>query len=533
MIRILLLKFGFNMIKKGIVLKTFSLIKKNSYFDSVTLMGISKNLNELEGVLNVSVSMGTELNQSLLRDGKMNTPETDTATPNDLMIVFQLENEDDAQKVIEAVEKSLVKRTASTASKSKPVGIKSALNASPEANMVVISLPGEYAAFEAKKALLNNLHVMIFSDNVSIEDELMLKTLAHERGLLVMGPDCGTAIINQKALCFANAVEKGRVGVIGASGTGTQEITVLLDQYGLGVSQVIGTGGRDLSKSINAIMMCDALAALANDPETDLIILVSKPPEASVAEKVYKLAQTISKPVVACFLTEGESSASNGNIHFANTLEDGAQKAITILNADFQTEEESVNPAVVAAAIQQLGAKQKYVRGVFCGGTLTDEARIVFKNKNPGFPCFGNTPKKAEEKLADPKVSQANSFVDMGDDAFTVGKPHPMIDPTLRNQRIVQEACDPETAVILINVVLGFGSHADPAGIVLEGINEVREQAKTLGHEVVFVGYVLGTDKDPQNLHAQIQKLKSAGVILGKTNAHAARIAADIIKGIQ
>ena len=514
-------------------MKIFSLIKKNSYFDSVTLMGISKRLGELAGVFNVSVSMGTELNQSLLRDSKMNTLETDEATPNDLMITFQLEEEGNADSVFDAVEKALVKRSGSSASKSKPVGMKSALDVLPDANMVVISLPGEYAAFEARKALQNDLHVMVFSDNVSIEDELMLKTLAHEKGLLLMGPDCGTAIINQKALCFANVVSKGRVGVIGASGTGTQEVTVLLDQYGLGVSQVIGTGGRDLSKTINAVMMCDALQALANDPDTDLIMLVSKPPEASVAEKVCRLAQGIAKPVVACFLSEGESAKSTGTLHFANTLEEGVHKAITVLNPDFLAEEESVNPAEVAAAIKRLGQGQKYVRGIFCGGTLTDEARIVFKNKNKGLPCYANTSKKAEEKLADPHISQANSFVDMGDDVFTVGKPHPMIDPTLRNQRIVQEATDPATAVILIDVVLGFGSHEDPAGVALEGIREARKQLHSLGRDVIFVGYVLGTDKDPQHMQAQVQKLKSAGVILGRTNAHAARIAAEIIKGIR
>ncbi len=511
-------------------MKIFSLIKKNAYFDSVTLMGISKRLSDLDGVLNVSVSMGTELNQTLLRDGGLSTPETDAATPNDLMIVFQLENAGDADSVMEAVEKALVRRSASSTGKSKPAGIKSALDIMPDANLAVISLPGEYAAFEARKALQNNLHVMIFSDNVSLEDELMLKTMAHEKGLLLMGPDCGTAIINQKALCFANAVNKGRVGVIGASGTGTQEVTVLLDQYGLGICQVIGTGGRDLSKTINAIMMCDALQALAQDPETDLILLVSKPPEASVAEKVCRLAQSVAKPVVACFLSEGKSAPSDGNLHFANTLEEGVHTAVSVLNADFKAEEEGVGSADVAAAVKRLGKTQKYVRGVFCGGTLTDEARIVFKNKNPGVACYGNTAKKADEKLADPHVSRANSFVDMGDDVFTVGKPHPMIDPTLRNPRIVQEAMDPETAVILVDVVLGFGSHADPAGVTLEGIQEARQKAQ--GRDIVFVGYVLGTDSDPQHLQAQVHKLKSAGVILGKTNAHAARIAAEIIKGI-
>lgn len=514
-------------------MRTFSLIKKNSYFDSVTLMGISKRLNELDSIFNVSVSMGTELNQALLRDSGMNTSETDVATPNDLMIVFQLDNENSADEAFNIVEKALTKRSSTTAGQSKPAGIKSALDLLPGANMAVISLPGEYAAFEAKKALLNGLHVMIFSDNVSIEDELMLKTLAHEKGLLVMGPDCGTAIINQKALCFANEVGKGKVGIVGASGTGTQEISVLLDQYGQGVSQVIGTGGRDLSKQINAIMMCDALEALADDPETDLIILVSKPPEDSVAEKVYQQAQKVAKPVIACFLKEGESATSWGNIHFANTLEEGAHKAINILNLDFETEEEAVNPAEVSAAISRLNSQQKYVRGVFCGGTLTEEARIIFKRENSDLACFSNVAKKDAEKLADPHISQANSFIDMGDDVFTQGKPHPMIDPTLRTHRIVQEAADPSTAVILLDTVLGFGSHSDPAATTLEGIKQAQQLLKNQKREVIFVGYVLGTDKDPQYKPAQIQQLKSAGVILGKTNAHAARIAAEIIKGVQ
>jgi succinyl-CoA synthetase alpha subunit len=516
-----------------IKLKIFCLIKKNTYFDSVTLMGITKRLASLEGVLNLSVSMGSDLNKALLRDSGMSTPEAEAATPNDLIISFCLEDEENTAQLFESIEKGLVNRNKGGASKAKPVGIKSALNASPDANMVVISLPGEYAVLEAKRALQQDLHVMMFSDNVSIEDELMLKSLAHQKGLLMMGPDCGTAIINRKALCFANVVNQGRVGVIGASGTGTQEITVLLDQYGYGVSQVIGTGGRDLSKNINAIMMCDALQALAQDPGTDLIVLVSKPPEVSVAEKVSHLAKQAGKPVVVCFLSEGISRASDANLHFANTLEEGAQKAVALLNTSAKVAPVAVDTALVAELSNKLDAGQKYVRGVFCGGTLTDEARIIFKNQCPDLPCYSNVAKKPEEKLVNPNESVKNSFVDMGDDAFTVGKPHPMIDPTLRNLRLIQEAVDPQTAVILLDIVLGFGSNEDPAGVTLEGIEAAKKAAQQQGREVIFVGYVLGTDKDPQIMKLQMQKLESAGVILGKNNAHAARIAAAIIKGIQ
>lgn len=514
-------------------MKIFCLIKKNTYFDSVTLMGITKRLASLEGIMNLSVSMGSDLNKALLLDSGMSTPEAEAATPNDLIISFSLEDEENAVNVFESIEKGLVKRSNSNSNKTKPVGIKSALNISPDANMVVISLPGEYAVSEAKRALQNDLHVMMFSDNISIEDELKLKSFAHDKGLLMMGPDCGTAIINQKALCFANAVNQGHIGVIGASGTGTQELTVLLDQYGYGISQVIGTGGRDLSKSINAIMMCDALQALAQDPETDLIVLVSKPPEDSVADKVTSLARQVGKPVVICFLSEGTSLASDANLHFANTLEEGAQKAVMLLDAYAKVTPVKVDQPLVAEKINLLNPTQKYIRGVFCGGTLTEEARIIFKNQCPGLSCYSNVAKKQEEKLTNPNKSVENSFVDMGDDTFTVGKPHPMIDPTLRNLRLIQEASDPQTAVILLDVVLGFGSNEDPAGVTLEGIESARQVARKQGREIIIVCYVLGTDKDPQSMALQKQKLESAGVLLGESNAHAARIAAEIIRGIQ
>lgn len=513
-------------------MNTFSLIKKNSYFDSVTLMGISKRLSTLEGVEQVSVSMGTELNRTLLQDSGMNTPETDSATPNDLMIVFTLAAGGVQQTVLEEIEKALTRRAATTSAQHKPAGLKSALDIMPDANMAIISLPGQYAAFEAQKALKNNMHVMLFSDNVSLEEERALKQFAHEKGLLVMGPDCGTAIINQKGLCFANVVRKGRVGLVGASGTGMQEVTVLLDHNGVGISQAIGVGGRDLSEAIGAIMTCDALEALHSDAETDVIILVSKPPYPSVAEKVRTLAAGFSKPVVLCFLQETPSGASQGNVHFASTLEEGAIKACALMGVSVNVPC-GLNNGEMATLRAKLQPAQKQIRGIFCGGTLTEEARIEFKRINASLPCYSNTSKKKEEQLVDPHKCAGNCFVDMGDDAFTVGKPHPMIAPELRSERMAQEAADPACAVILFDVVLGYGSHESPAEVALEGVAKARAVAKARGQEIIFVAYVLGSEQDPQSKKAQEVALQSAGVLLGATNAHAARMAAQIIKEAQ
>src|SRR5690606_14776291 len=125
--------------------------------------------------------------------------------------------------------------------------------------------PGVYAAFEAFRALENNLNVMMFSDNVTVEDEIKLKDLAVKKDLLMMGPDCGTAIINGVGLCFANKIKRGPIGLVAASGTGLQEVTVLIDQFGGGISQAIGVGGRDLSKDVMGRMTLHAINALNAD----------------------------------------------------------------------------------------------------------------------------------------------------------------------------------------------------------------------------------------------------------------------------
>lgn len=513
-----------------------AVVKKNAYYDSVTLMAISKKIEEISGVVNAVVSMGTDMNKELIQNAGMATEDVEEAGPSDLVIALKVEDESIVDKVLNEVEDALKKKTSSKGEvEVAPSSIASAVKVLPDANIAVISLPGQYAASEAMRALKKGLHVMLFSDNVTVEQEVELKKYAHEQGLLVMGPDCGTAIINNKGLCFANEVRNGSIGIVGASGTGTQEVSVLVDRFGGGVSQVIGTGGRDLSEAVGGIMMCDALAALNADENTKVIVLISKPPVKVVADKVLEEAAKCSKPVVVCFINSGLETSQGTNIYFEGTLEGAAYKAVSLIGKANACEDKCLEEysSLTSKFQGKRNADQKYVRGLFCGGTLCDEAMYLFKDsvRDTGVNVYCNVAKKQEEKMADPYISIEHSFVDLGDDIFTVGKPHPMIDPSLRNPRIVQEAKDPNVALILMDVVLGYGSHRDPAGVTLEGIREAKSIAEKEGRSLCFVAYVCGTDKDLQDFAAQEAKLAAEGVIIAKSNAKAARLAAAIIRG--
>jgi len=371
---------------------------------------------------------------------------------------------------------------------------------------------------------------MMFSDNVTIEDEKALKEYAHEAGLLMMGPDCGTAIINNIGLCFANAVKPGNIGIVGASGTGTQEVSVLVDRFGGGVSQVLGTGGRDLTEAIGGIMMLDCLAALERDEATKVIILISKPPAKVVDDKILAQVEKCSKPVVVCFINAANKSGEIKNAVFSSSLEDAAKLAVKLAVGETEAGakcEHNAFAAMAASVKVKLSAKQKYVRGLFCGGTLCDEAMYIVKEKVG--QIYSNIAKEADSKLVNPHVSQGHTFIDLGDDVFTVGRPHPMIEPSLRLPRIIAEAKDSETAVILLDVETGFGGHADPAGVILPAIIEAKNIAKAAGRHLEIIAYVCGTDKDPQSRTEQEKKLAAVGVALAKSNARAAYLAAAIV----
>jgi len=508
-----------------------NIIIKNRYVDSVMLMSISAKVKSAGGVKEVSAMMGTGANKELLEAIKLLDDSGRGAAPMDIIIAVEAADDEAIQKAVAAIEELLSKRetTIVSAEEAPPQSLSRALEIRPNAKLLFISLPGAYARREAEAALERGLHVMIFSDNVSIEEEIALKTKARDLGLIVMGPDCGTAIINGVALGFANVVSRGAVGIIGASGTGIQEVSCIVSNMGHGITHAIGLGGRDLKEEIGGIGMLMGIDALDADKDTKLIVLISKPPAPTVAAKILDRAKRCSKPVVVNFLKGDPAEAAKRGLAFSPTLEGAALMAVAALKGEKHAPAET-SPELQSRAKEArdtLKPAQKYVRGLFSGGTLCDEALLILRDSIGD--CYSNIPLNPELKLKDPKKSTGNCLVDLGDDEFTKGRPHPMIDFTLRCERIVQEAEDSETAVILLDVVLGYGSHPDPAGALVPAIEKAREIAGAGGRSLVFVASITGTDGDPQNRSRQMAALESAGVLIAPTNAQAARLAGAIV----
>ena len=507
-------------------------IKRNTYFDSVSLMSLSTKANRVEGVEQAVVAMATEMNKGVLRNVGLFVADVEAAGNGDLMIVVKSASEEGAAKALQEIE-ALLK----AGNKAGPIGggevryatIDNAVRHVPEANLAIISVPGEYAAREAKKALDNNLHVLMFSDNVAIEDEVALKRLAHEKGLLMMGADCGTAILGGVGLCFANVVRRGNIGIVGASGTGSQEVSVRIHDFGGGITQLIGTGGRDLSEAVGGIMMIDALRALDADPATEVIVLVSKPPAKSVEKKVLAEVKACRKPVVVCLLGGTEAAVVEAGAHFAKTTKEAALKAVILAGKkEEEINKRALNLPLIAEVKAKLAAEQKYIRALLCGGTLCEEMAFLAREKYDN--VYSNIAKDPAYRLADVNVSREHSFIDFGDDDFTRGRPHPMIDPSLRIERIIKEAQDPEVGVMILDFILGFGSHPDPVGVTLPAIAKAKEMAAARGQHLEILGYVLGTDADTPALAEQTKKLSDAGVTIASSCTNSGLLARGFVE---
>jgi succinyl-CoA synthetase alpha subunit len=505
-------------------------IVPREYRDSVSLMQLSAMLSKLPGVEQASAVMATENNLALLAEAGMRV-ELDGAHANDLLIVVQGEKSALPAALEEAL-KGLTRQAddpaADTRAAPRPRSIAMALKTGGDANLALISTPGDYAAAEAMKALRLGLNVMLFSNNVSEEEELALKRFARERDLIVMGPDCGTAIVNGTPLAFANVVRRGPIGAVGASGTGLQQVTVLVDRLGAGISQALGTGGRDLHREIGGISMLKGLKDLAADAATEVIVLISKPPAPEVAEKVLAEAAKAGKPVVVNFLGAEPKSVARKGVHAVRTLEDAARAAVAL--ARKEKPRESYAEDVSAPPGLRFSETQRYIRGLYSGGTFCYEATLLLSEQFAD--VRSNTPTRSAAALGDVWKSERHTLIDLGDDVFTRGRPHPMIDYRLRTERIVKEAEDPETAVILLDVVLGYGSIPDPAGELVPAIHRARAAAAAQGRTVAFVGHICGTAADPQDLARQTRALGEAGMALTESNAQAVRLAAAIASAL-
>ncbi len=489
----------------------------NLYRDSVSLMQLSAALAKMPGVEQASAIMATPANLDLLREAGLMNGEL-AASPNDLLVAVRGKSAAPLQAALAAAVAALDKPPERVAgggpAQQLPRSLQMGLAQAPQANLALISVPGEYAAAEAMKALRLGLNVMLFSDNVSLDDEAALKKFARERKLLVMGPDCGTAIVDGIPLGFANAVRRGAIGVVGASGTGTQQVTSLVHRLGAGISHAIGTGGHDLHRDVGGITMLQGLERLARDPQTKAIVLISKPPAPEVAQAVLDAARRAGKPVVVNFV--GSSlQLKDKNLFSVKTLEEAARAAVALAAGKRPPRSVAFNKTIPRISFKK---SQRFIRGLYSGGTFCYEATALLGN------AWSNTPIDAARKLADPWKSKEHSLVDLGDDVFTRGRPHPMIDHRLRNERLLEEAADPAVAVILFDVVLGYGSHPDPAAEMLPALRKARKRP------VALVASVCGTDEDPQGLARQEAALREAGVLLADSNARAVMLASALVK---
>lgn len=506
------------------------IIKKGVYFDSVSLMIVSKELNKTEGITDSSVVMGTNENKAILKMADLYTNEFDHADDTDMLISVNAEDEQSFKNALDFIEKQLkaIRKTSDDSSDFAPKSFESALKLIPDANLSLISVAGKYAVNEVQKALNAGLHVMLFSDNVSVEEELKMKNNAVEKKLLMMGPDCGTAIINGIPLAFANVVNSGNIGIVAASGTGLQEVSSVISNLGGGISQAIGTGGRDVKKEVGGIMFIEALKALEKDEQTKVITLISKPPHPEVLQKIAAEIKKLKKPVVAIFIGADKKTITESGAIPAGNLEEAAIISVAFSeNTDYKQAVNKLNNRKeknrnLAEKLAE-NNKGKYIRGLYSGGTLCDEAQLLLKD-TLGF-TYSNTPLNPDYQLPDIWKSKDHTIIDMGDDEFTAGRPHPMIDYSLRNRRIVDEAEYVNTAVILLDVVLGYGSNLNPDA----ELAPVFEQAKKINPNLVIICSVTGTDKDPQDRAKVKQALENAGAIVMNTNVEAVELAESVV----
>ena len=499
------------------------IVKKNRYVDSVSLMGVSERVTAMQGIENAEAQMATCANQDVLQMLGYDIPKS--VTPNDLVIAITAEDEGSYNAALKLAEDIIDHKNVD-----KDKNYSDINQIDPEEDqydLCQISLPGEYAAAEAKKALAKGMDLFIFSDNVSLEEELELKLLGQSLGKLVMGPDAGVALIGGVALAAGSIIRSGPIGIVGASGSGAQEVGCIIEKCGLGVSNIIGTGGRDLYPQIGGITMKAGIRRMEEDPDTKVIVLVSKLADLGVMDQVLTLADGCCKPVVAVFLGSDENLFANHKVHGAFSLEEAALKAVELAGGDvsgFRYQDEELE-ALVQSCMGKLRPEQKYFRGLYCGGTFTEEALQYFAAHNQGVALYSNLKNAYSTKLSDAEHSVGHAILDLGAEDFTAKAPHPVFDPSLRLKRLRQELEDPQVAVVLLDFITGPGVAYDPISAF------ARECAKYPG--IIFISNICGSLEDPQNVEEKQKLLENAGVIVTKSNFQSTRLASALMNALE
>lgn len=496
-------------------------VYKNQYQDSVRLMSISREAAKLDGVSKVLALLGTVSNKDVIARLGLKDPAVDAATASDLMVCIEAKDDAAVKAALDNVQAHLkTKAGGSKAEELKPATIEEAADRLEDANFCMISLPGPMAKLDVLSAINRGLNVMLFSDNITIEDEIELKKKAIEKGLLMMGPDCGTAIIAGVPLALANVVRRGDIGIVAASGTGIQEVTCLIDRFGGGITHALGCGGRDLRKQVGGLEMRFGIKKFAATPGNKTLLLLSKPGDPAVLNAVLDEARATGLRTVTCLIGGKPDELNTEGIIFTRTLEEAAFAALG------KPVPELVFPKALDDRIAKLDSQRKYMRGLFSGGTLCYESLVILDDK---FDIESNVPLRKELFLEAPTKGKKHCCVDLGEDEFTRGIPHPIIDTGLRGQRLEEDMRDPTCRVIMMDIVLGFGADPDPASKFASIINRVRKDLPDGGP--IIVCSVCGTDADPQSCAQQEKTLEDAGCFVFPTNAQAAKAVARIVLG--
>jgi len=505
------------------------LIKKNRYVDSVSLMGVGDRIMKLDGVENFETGMATAANLEVLTGLDYIIPE-DTGT-NDLVVAITAKSEeicDSGLKLaLDIIDRKTVDEGAAVYKSLSEINLRE-----DNYNLAQISLPGEYAASEAKKALSMGLDVFIFSDNVSLEEELEIKQYGAKLGRLVMGPDCGVGLIDGVALAAGSIVRRGPVGIVGASGSGAQEVGNIVERCGLGLTYIIGTGGHDLLPEIGGITMLAGMKKLEADKDTAVIVLVSKLANLAVMDKVLSEADKLTKPVVAIFLGSDEKLFANHKVTPAFSLEEAALKAVEVYTGKkpaFGFTDKEIEE-IAEREVAKLKPEQKYVRGLFSGGTFTEEGMIYYSRNNSNVKLYSNLKNKYSAQLSDHNKSVGHCILDLGAEDFTAEAPHPIFDPALKLKRFLKELSDPEVAVITMDFIFGPGVHEDPVTPFADACRRIRAER---GGAITFIANICGSLEDPQNTPEKEKLLRDAGVIVTQSNYESTRLASAIMAKLE
>lgn len=503
-----------------------NVVRRNFHRDSVQLMRLSEEAQTLPGVKQAAVVMGTVTNLEILQRMGLLVEEGRQAAESDMLIAVLGDKAEPLESALREIEAMLLRPPPSE--RQQFYSIEAAVETLGDANLAIVSVPGEYARNIVAGLLDRGVHVHLFSDHVPLEHEIELKKRARDLGLLVLGPGAGTSIINGRAIGFANVVSRGRIGLVAAAGTGLQEVSVLIHRAGQGISQALGVGGGDVQREVGGIMTLKCAEALESDPATDIVVIVSKLPDPEVYKRVVEyIAAKTQKRYVLCFLGPHEfkmPTSAAGRVIQARTLHAAALAAVRLLDPR-RYDEVAKRVSMPLSEVLELGEKlgsalegrQRYLRGLYSGGTLAHEA-LVLLGETLG-DIYSNTPLTERLRLQDPYRSLKHTVVDLGEEDFTAGRAHPMIDPTVRKLRLADEAKDPGVAVVLLDVMLGHGCHPDPAGSMVDAIVGAREAAAADGRPLPILAHVCGTEQDPQPLSEQERKLRQAGAVVLPTNA--------------